>query len=79
MTQTHFTPKQLAERLRISEYTLASWRCKGERPKFMKFGKAVRYLVESVCEWEIGKTRTNTSQCVGGHKVWTRLYWGSVV
>ncbi|WP_373693286.1 helix-turn-helix transcriptional regulator [Desulfobulbus sp.] len=60
--QTHFTPKQLAERLQISEYTLASWRCKGEGPQFMKFGKAVRYSVESVNEWEIEKTRSNTSQ-----------------
>jgi DNA-binding transcriptional regulator YiaG len=62
MAQTHFTPKQLAERLQISEYTLASWRCKGEGPKFMKFGKAVRYSVESVSEWEIDKTKSNTSQ-----------------
>ncbi len=62
MMQTHFTPKQLAERLQISEYTLASWRCKGEGPQFMKFGKAVRYSVESVNEWEIEKTRSNTSQ-----------------
>lgn len=60
--QTHFTPKQLADRLQLSEYTLASWRCKGEGPKFMKFGRTVRYSIASVQEWESDSLKSNTAQ-----------------
>ncbi len=60
--QTHYTPKQLAERWQVSHITLACWRSKGSGPRYMKWGKTVRYTIEAIEEWEQRHTKDNTSQ-----------------
>jgi hypothetical protein len=38
------TESQVAERLRLSIATLRAWRHRGTGPRFLRFGRAVRYL-----------------------------------
>ena len=37
------TEQEVAERLRLSVATLRAWRLKGKGPRFVRFGRAVRY------------------------------------
>ena len=60
--QTHLTPRQLAERWQVSDATLASWRYKGCGPKYIKWGKVIRYPVTKIEEWEREHEKTNTAQ-----------------
>jgi predicted DNA-binding transcriptional regulator AlpA len=50
------TPKQLTERLQVSNATLRKWRMDGRGPSYIKMGDsqnaAVRYKLEDVQEWE---------------------------
>lgn len=46
------TPLELAARLRVSDYTLRNWRLKKQGPRWAKIGKAIRYRLEDVREWE---------------------------
>jgi hypothetical protein len=56
MTTRHLTPAELAERIGLSPDTLATWRCRGVGPKFIKYGTSqqarVRYPVAEVEAWE---------------------------
>jgi excisionase family DNA binding protein len=38
------TEREAAERLRLSVATLRAWRLKSQGPRFVRFGRAVRYL-----------------------------------
>ena len=38
----------IAERLGVSPFTVRAWRHKGQGPRFMKMGRAVRYRAEDV-------------------------------
>ena len=57
----HLTPPELAKRLRLHVVTLANWRVKGKGPKFVKFGRAIRYPLSRVEAWETEQTRSNTA------------------
>lgn len=39
---------EAAERLGLSVATLRAWRHRGQGPRFVRFGRAVRYLVEDL-------------------------------
>ena len=39
---------EVAERLGVSPFTVRAWRHKGQGPRFMKMGRAVRYRSEDV-------------------------------
>lgn len=39
---------EVAERLGVSPFTVRAWRRKGQGPRFVKFGRAVRYRSEDV-------------------------------
>ena len=39
---------EVAERLGVSPFTVRAWRHKGQGPRFMKMGRAVRYRPEDV-------------------------------
>ena len=39
---------EVAERLGVSPFTVRAWRHKGQGPRFMKMGRAVRYRAEDV-------------------------------
>ncbi len=42
------TDVEVAERLGVSPFTVRAWRFKGIGPRFLKFGRAVRYRPEDV-------------------------------
>lgn len=46
------SPRDLAARLQVSDYTLRNWRVRGFGPPWAKIGKAIRYRIEDVREWE---------------------------
>ena len=35
---------EASERLDISAATLATWRCRGKGPRYVRFGRAIRYF-----------------------------------
>jgi predicted DNA-binding transcriptional regulator AlpA len=45
-----------AERLGLSVKTLRAWRLQGRGPKYLKLGRAVRYLVQDLDQWAAGRT-----------------------
>jgi predicted DNA-binding transcriptional regulator AlpA len=45
------TENEAADRLGLSVKTLRAWRCRGRGPKFMRFGRAVRYLPSDLDEF----------------------------
>ena len=47
------TDIEVAARLGVSRFTVRSWRLKGLGPRFMKMGRAVRYRLEDVREYEL--------------------------
>ena len=42
------TESQVAEQLGLSVATLRAWRHRGRGPRFVRFGRAVRYLPEDI-------------------------------
>jgi predicted DNA-binding transcriptional regulator AlpA len=59
--ETAFTEKELAEKWNLSRKTLQSWRLKGLGPRFIKMGKAVRYLELDVYAFEKENSKKSTS------------------
>ena len=45
------TESQVAERLGLSVATLRAWRHRGTGPRFLRFGRAVRYLPADLDEF----------------------------
>jgi len=46
------TEGQVAARLGVSRFTVRAWRRKRLGPRFMKMGRAVRYRIEDVQDYE---------------------------
>jgi transcriptional regulator with XRE-family HTH domain len=55
-TNERLTPTELCARLGVKESTLATWRCKGTGPDYMKIG-GIFYALSAVVEWELKRTR----------------------
>jgi excisionase family DNA binding protein len=51
-TKELLTPAELAARLGVSRFTLRNWRLRKTGPKWAKIGKAIRYRLDDVREWE---------------------------
>ena len=51
---------EAADRLGLSVATLRAWRHRGKGPRFVRFGRAVRYLVEDL-EHYIAGCRVDTN------------------
>ncbi len=47
----YLTPKQLASQLNLKPQTLAIWRLKHKGPKYVKFGRLIRYRTSDIEEW----------------------------
>jgi predicted DNA-binding transcriptional regulator AlpA len=46
---THaMTEQEVAQRLSLSAATLRAWRLRGRGPRYVRFGRAVRYLASDV-------------------------------
>ncbi|MDO9334993.1 MAG: helix-turn-helix domain-containing protein [Caulobacter sp.] len=58
MGERQLTPAQVAERIGYSTATLATWRCKGLGPRFVKYGDSkqarIRYKASEVERWIAG-------------------------
>ena len=52
VADSFLSTNELAERWNLSAKTLERWRQCGTGPAFLKFGKAVRYRIEDVIEYE---------------------------
>jgi excisionase family DNA binding protein len=55
------TPKETADRLKVSESFLAKKRVTGGGPKFIKVGRVVRYPETAINEYLSAQLRTSTS------------------
>lgn len=53
--------QDLTKRWDVTSKTLQNWRWKGNGPEFFKVGRTIRYRLEDVESFEIGKLRTSTS------------------
>ena len=56
------TSKELADRWRLSDQTLANWRYAGKGPPFMKIGSKVLYPIQGINSYEQGQCLTQQSQ-----------------
>lgn len=55
-------PKEVAERLAISERRLSRWRYEGGGPAFVRMGhRTVAYAETAITEWVAGKTCRSTA------------------
>lgn len=54
----NLTPKELAEKLRVSTRTLKRWRRNHEGPPYAKFGARVIYPLDQVDIWLAQRLRT---------------------
>jgi predicted DNA-binding transcriptional regulator AlpA len=60
--EIHLIEDQLAAREQVSVRTAQRWRTTGEGPPYIKVGKAVRYRLQDVKEWEEARVRQSTSE-----------------
>ena len=58
---TNLTPKEAANRLRVTTGTLSNWRVQGNGPRFIKVGRKVLYPVAQVVAYETAALRSNTA------------------
>jgi len=54
-------PRETAEKIRVTEGTLAKWRLFGRGPSYLKIGSRVYYEESVVEEWIAAQARTSTS------------------
>lgn len=59
----NLTPAQLVDRWNgaVTTGTLSNWRSKGIGPSFVKFGRSIRYPLQSVLAYEAGRTKAVAS------------------
>jgi predicted DNA-binding transcriptional regulator AlpA len=56
------TPKEAAQRLKLSTSWLAKARMRGDGPPFVQIGRVIRYTEGALLQWVKRHTRTSTSQ-----------------
>lgn len=62
MNETLLSPRQLADKLDLSEPTLARMRCQGTGPAYVKLSRSVKYRWSDVEEWLAECARKSTSE-----------------
>lgn len=55
------TTEQAASYLNIKSSTLNTWRSLSRGPAYQKFGRSVRYRIETLREWVEDQTHTSTT------------------
>ena len=56
------TPKEAAQRLKLSTSWLAKARMRGDGPPYVQVGRAIRYTEGALLQWMMTHTRTSTNQ-----------------
>lgn len=56
------TPKEAANRLRVSLSWLAKARMRGDGPPYIKVGRAIRYSEAAILQWMKSRQRLSTSE-----------------
>ena len=56
------TPKETAERLKVSTSWLAKARMHGDGPPFIRIGRAIRYPEAALIQWMKARQRLSTSE-----------------
>jgi predicted DNA-binding transcriptional regulator AlpA len=56
------TPKEAAQRLRLSSSWLAKARMRGDGPPFIQIGRAIRYTEAALIQWMKSRQRLSTSE-----------------
>lgn len=56
------SPSTLADALGTTERTLSEWRIRGYGPSYLRVGRTVRYVPESVDAWLLAQERTSTAE-----------------
>lgn len=56
------TTIEAARYLTLKKNTLEIWRVQGKGPRFLKFGRSVRYRKSDCNSWITGRERRNTSK-----------------
>lgn len=51
----YLTIEQLSRRLQVHILTLYRWRRDGEGPKFVRFGRMIRYPRPEIERWEVAR------------------------
>jgi len=62
----YLTPKELAERWRISRDALTLWRMRGSGPRFMKIGNKVLYPLPEIQHFEEKHMQASTTSAPAG-------------
>ena len=56
------TPKEAAQRLRLSSSWLAKARMRGDGPPYIPIGRAIRYTEAALIQWLKSRQRLSTSE-----------------
>jgi predicted DNA-binding transcriptional regulator AlpA len=56
------TPKEAAQRLRLSSSWLAKARMRGDGPPYIQIGRAIRYSEVALSQWMKSRQRLSTSE-----------------
>ena len=56
------TPKEAAQFLKLSTSWLAKARMRGDGPRYIKFGRAIRYSEADLLQWISSQRRSRTSK-----------------
>jgi hypothetical protein len=56
------TSKELSDRWRLSDQTLANWRYAGKGPRYIRVGSRVLYPIEGIHSFEQNQCLTEPSQ-----------------
>ncbi|MCA9466376.1 MAG: helix-turn-helix domain-containing protein [Nitrospira sp.] len=59
---TILTGEQVSDLLGVSCKTLATWRCKGLGPRFLKIGYRIGYRPEDIQEYLAGRLFSSTAE-----------------
>jgi Helix-turn-helix domain len=62
MTDKLLTPEEVASNYRQSVATLATWRCRGGGPRFVKLGRRILYRETDLAFWVDQNSRAHTSE-----------------
>lgn len=65
----HLTPRQLAERLGVSERTIDRFRVNGDGPRFLRVGpRRIVYPLAEVLRWEAGRMASSRAEEMAGRR-----------